>query len=532
MKFTLTKPIGKVQITPQGLKLALGVFGGEKALIPFAQITDVSLSFLPQLANTLIAEEVVQIRISSGEQLAFALTYGGADLVSSISDLISSDISASGSASGSAIKKLADTRRDLSKKWIPKNQTPGNLQYKFTGQFSVAITDTYILVATGVSVDPSLMIPLQEIENYSVKKTDDGPLRDAAIEILTKSGPPLAIAGSKSQISHAFQLLSEFHRNGANDNLHEGVVQDGNTQLKLNDAHRKLSQKWVDWNPDSKPEKKLLRKSAIEESEFEAITRILKTNSSVWRRTKDSWKELVGSIQRNTEIQAHLKKLENIYQQSNAAVKSVSNCDLFETRKGGRVVNRSSSSSSSGGGFGAGVRVGGIGIGGGSSSRSGYSTSKTVYNPAPDELTLIDSGSFVLDDSQLTFVGEQFNKQVQIAKLAHFELDFEYRTMKIVAPGKEKNFYVRFSDFFDVLESAIFLQALMQLKSQSDISGATQSLEQGVRQIKDQFMAEQWASAMFFAEDISEVLLASNSEHLKQFEEWTESVFDQNQQSD
>jgi hypothetical protein len=73
------------------------------------------------------------------------------------------------------------------------------------------------------------------------------------------------------------------------------------------------------------------------------------------------------------------------------------------------------------------------------------------------------------------------------------------------------------------------LQALLRFKSNADSSGEMQSLAKEVKQVRDQFLDEQWATARFHSEDISEVLLASNSEHLEKFERWEESIFDQRQ---
>lgn len=531
MKYGLARPIGKAQITSQEIKFGLGVIGGDKASIPVGQIAGIGLSFLPRLGNVLINEEVVQISLRSGQTLAFSIGGSkGNDFVNAVNELVSnSDPSGSADMSGGAFSKLVATHEDLSKKCVPNNQPPGDLQYTFTGQFTVAITNSYIFVAPSMNIETSLMVPLREIEHFSAKQLDVLSLHDAALEVIPKTGPSLALAGSKSQIKHASQVLASIIDSGLNDNPNHEFVQLDDTQLKLNDAHRKLSKKWTDMQVEP-GETKHSVEAVVKDTNFEEIERILKTSSGVWRRCKSTWKELVQSIERNSEMQSHLQKMDDFHEPPNGEIKSALDCDLFESRKGAREVIRSSNSSSSGGGFGAGIRVGGVGIGGGSSSRSGYSSSRTVYNPAPDELTLIETGRISLDKSQLTFIGEQFNKQVQIAKLSHFELDFEFRTMKIVAPGKEKNFYIRFNDFFDFLESAIYLQALLRFKSNADSSGEMQSLAKEVKQVRDQFLDEQWATARFHSEDISEVLLASNSEHLEKFERWEESIFDQRQE--
>lgn len=88
-------------------------------------------------------------------------------------------------------------------------------------------------------------------------------------------------------------------------------------------------------------------------------------------------------------------------------------CGLIEVRKGARVTHRESSYSGSGGGGSIGFK--GIRVGGGSYSGSSYSTS--ISYPAPDELTLIDQGKFLLTNKKVSFVGGMFTKSTDYKKI-------------------------------------------------------------------------------------------------------------------
>lgn len=94
-------------------------------------------------------------------------------------------------------------------------------------------------------------------------------------------------------------------------------------------------------------------------------------------------------------------------------------CGLIEVRKGARVTHRESYSSSSYSG--GGVRVGPFGVGGGRGSSSSSSTS--ISYPAPDELTLIDDGKFIISVLKVSLVGSKFTKTTEFKKLVDFQIN-------------------------------------------------------------------------------------------------------------
>jgi ribosomal protein L7/L12 len=96
---------------------------------------------------------------------------------------------------------------------------------------------------------------------------------------------------------------------------------------------------------------------------------------------------------------------------------SISGCNLIEVRKGARVTHRESSySGSSSGGS---VRVGRVRVGG--SSHGGSSSSTTISYPAPDELTRIDRGKFLVTNLRVSFVGGMFTKSAEFKKIADYK---------------------------------------------------------------------------------------------------------------
>jgi hypothetical protein len=92
-------------------------------------------------------------------------------------------------------------------------------------------------------------------------------------------------------------------------------------------------------------------------------------------------------------------------------------CALIEVRKGARVSHRESTYSGSYGG--GSVRLGPVSVGGGRSR--GYSSSTSISYPAPDELTLIDKGKFLLTTSGVSVIGSKFTKSTDFKKMVDFQ---------------------------------------------------------------------------------------------------------------
>lgn len=94
----------------------------------------------------------------------------------------------------------------------------------------------------------------------------------------------------------------------------------------------------------------------------------------------------------------------------------VDGCRLIEVRKGARVTHRESTYSGSS--MGGSIGVGRVRVGGGSSGGSSSSTS--ISYPAPDELTQIDRGKFIMTNLKLSFSGTMFTKTTEFKKVVDF----------------------------------------------------------------------------------------------------------------
>jgi hypothetical protein len=137
----------------------------------------------------------------------------------------------------------------------------------------------------------------------------------------------------------------------------------------------------------------------------------------------------------------------------------VSGCALIEVRKGARITHRESSYSSSGGG--AGVRIGPVGVGGGSSS--GSSSSTTVSYPAPDELTVIDSGGkFIISNLKISYAGSMFTKTTDFKKI----VDYKYKGYQLlIAPKTGTKVWIT---EFSIIEDLWIAVALIQVALEID----------------------------------------------------------------
>jgi len=137
----------------------------------------------------------------------------------------------------------------------------------------------------------------------------------------------------------------------------------------------------------------------------------------------------------------------------------VSGCALIEVRKGARITHRESSYSSSGGG--AGVRIGPVGVGGGSSS--GSSSSTTVSYPAPDELTVIDSGGkFIISNLKISYAGSMFTKTTDFKKI----VDYKYKGHQLlIAPRTGTKVWIT---EFSMIEDLWIAVALIQVALEID----------------------------------------------------------------
>ncbi len=98
------------------------------------------------------------------------------------------------------------------------------------------------------------------------------------------------------------------------------------------------------------------------------------------------------------------------------SIYSTGGCVLIEVRKGARVTHRESTYTGTSSGGSVGYR--GVRVGGGSSS--GFSSSTSVSYPAPDELTIIDRGKFLISNLGVSFAGKMFTKTTDFKKIVDF----------------------------------------------------------------------------------------------------------------
>ena len=169
------------------------------------------------------------------------------------------------------------------------------------------------------------------------------------------------------------------------------------------------------------------------------------------------FKDEVGRIDLNTSNSA---SEQNIY--------SISGCSLIEVRKGARVTHRESSysgSSTSGS-----VRVGRVRVGGGSSGGSSSSTS--VSYPAPDQLTRVDRGNFLVTNLRVSFAGSMFTKSAEFKKIAEYTA--KSRQLLIAPRSGSKVWIVEFPTVAEAWTAKVLLEtAIATPQKRLDEKGET-----------------------------------------------------------
>lgn len=147
---------------------------------------------------------------------------------------------------------------------------------------------------------------------------------------------------------------------------------------------------------------------------------------SVRREIRDTTALLNYEVQLIDKMKKEKKAFTDIVQAVTPKITSASTdmnilefygCALIEVRKGARVTHRESTYSGSYGG--GSVRMGPVSVGGGRSR--GYSSSTSISYPAPDELTLIDKGKFLLTTSGVSVIGSKFTKSTDFKKMVDFQ---------------------------------------------------------------------------------------------------------------
>ena len=134
----------------------------------------------------------------------------------------------------------------------------------------------------------------------------------------------------------------------------------------------------------------------------------------------------------------------------------INGCLLIEVRKGARVSYRESTySGSSRGGS---VRIGRVRVGG--SSSGGSSSSTSISYPAPDELTQIDQGKFIITSLRVSFSGSMFTKTTEFKKIVDFTTNG--RQILIAPKTGSKIWIAEFPSFEDAWIAAAFLNVAFE----------------------------------------------------------------------
>jgi len=134
-----------------------------------------------------------------------------------------------------------------------------------------------------------------------------------------------------------------------------------------------------------------------------------------------------------------------------------------------------------------------------------------VYFPAPDELTLIESGKFWVSEKQLTFVGTQFNRQVPFKKLIELEADMSQLKIQIVPQGKEKNFLISFGSKTEFLEAALALSVVSRAQEHYGDNLTRQDVSSTLKSELPNYIDSLRSEVAEICDEISIILTAAGS---------------------
>ncbi len=147
---------------------------------------------------------------------------------------------------------------------------------------------------------------------------------------------------------------------------------------------------------------------------------------------------------------------DSLKQEFEINIQEIYGCGLIEVRKGARVTHRESTYSGSYGG--GSVRIGAFSVGGGRSGGSSSSTS--ISYPAPDELTLIDEGKFIVSSLKVSLVGSMFTKSTEFKKMVDFQTNG--RQILIAPKTGSKVWIAEFPRLADTWVAGSLLEAAYQ----------------------------------------------------------------------
>lgn len=519
MLYRLVSPGGKVGCFDDGLVFdyAASWKYQKQVLIPWSRVTEF------RLRNTSDGPGWVELQIDGDCWGAFETFYNSSKILADFQNPKGkSPFGDSGEEYVSELLgHLERVHKKASSKWRPVDLESSGQRttFEYSG-WELNITDRFVeilpLSFKFTNPAPAVIFPYSLIKSVSAMRST--VLKSASLLVFDLTdGSRVASEVKTKRVDEAMSLINQGIASFATTGPTPELVNISGGLLLILDFYRKKSS---DYEEPELVQTTSSELATVSPGRVGTITETLKKDRKIWRRTKTSWKEISLRIEKLASAHSYLYSMDFAAQRDNENLFQLENCVLLETRKGVRVVTRQSQSSRSGGGIGGGVRIGGIGVGGGSYSGSSSSSSTTTYFPAPDELTEIESGQFIVRKDIMIFVGEQFNRQIVLSKLVHFAFDTENLLLQIVPPNKEKNFYIRFSRLSDLMAVRVLTEALVELANSSSAGADLDQVQSSFHEFRDEILSQEWSMIAFEAAEILTILNAAGSQHASDFEAW------------
>ena len=513
--FTLYQPLGKLVLDSQGILFSLGMIGGHKSRLEYSQIESFQL-----LAPSGWTPETVTVTLRDGSRIAFIGNGNSSKIHQAIKGFLdSADFSdkASPRRLGGLDESTHTKLRAIYEKSNLKEETlkpDGQLLKKISGpNYGLEIHSSHLFITTGLTFTAGLTLPLNQIIEINRFVVRDEFVFNRCLVLTLENGLRLAWIDTKNAIEKAFSSIQVALKDYSQDLDTPDFADEKSTQLKLSDTYRKYEMRLVDWGGDFVQTQLATASDASELAAFQELKTAVLDDKRLRKRVKATLllaEKQMSLVSASSEAAANLLA-GDFSDSASFRLFSSENSHLFESRKGARVVTRKSSSSSSGGGAGIGVRVGPVGLGGGRYSGSSSSSSRTVYFPAPDELTHIESGRFWVSHEQLTFVGAQFNRQVPFQKLTEIDVSYSQMQIQIVQQGKDKNFVVAFDNQEEFLEATFAVSLVSQLFKELGGKLSPSDLRREMSAELPKIQEVMRAEVVETLEDIGEVMTAAQS---------------------
>ena len=523
MSLSIQEPRGKVRVCQEGLCFDYNVslLRTRQALIPHSRVSQLRLMERKDSPNS------IEFLLDGETWLMFVPNWNSEEILDRLenpTETCSVDSSDEASISD-LIGRLGAVHSKLAASCLPANEGQGTKRLSYSAESWDIMVSSNFIHLTPFSMklkSPGVMITHDEFTSIAVKQSTILKFQ-FFIACELRDGLQIAFPIKKSIISDVLALMKD------TDSRSQSLPpkrssEEGQVLLRMNDYFRKQSKDWVDVETSLDTDTKVNHSQA---NELNTITQKLRASSRVWRRVKTSWLEIESKAKTLSQVEDHLNNLDIAAAQHTGEIFRVPYCGLLETRKGVRVVQRNSSSYRSGGSVGGGIRVGGVGIGGSSSSGSSSSKSTTTYFPAPDELTEIESGQLFIRPEMMMFVGEQFNRQVNLKKLAHFAFDFDNLYLQIVPPTKEKNYYISFSSMVEFTTVRVILESLIEISDEERPSNRWADIESAVAKTRMRFLAQERSDLAFAATRVLAIARSADPESTEELESWVEQLEDE-----